>query len=55
LQFNRLYSDGEEAVMRLLHEEQSFSPDHRMQFKDSVQVVTGISSAAIRKIDYDKM
>jgi len=54
-QFNNAHDDGEEAVMRLLNEEQSFSPDHPMQFKDSVQVVAGISSAAIKKIDYDKM
>ncbi|MGY5880142.1 MAG: hypothetical protein RTV31_07825 [Candidatus Thorarchaeota archaeon] len=55
MQFNNAHKDGEEMVMRLLHEEQSLSPDHPMYFKDSAKVVTGISSAAIKKIDYDKM
>lgn len=55
MQFNNAYKEGEEMVKRLLLEEQSFSPEHRMYFKDPVRIVTGISSAAIKKIDYDKM
>jgi len=52
VQFDNAYRDGEEMVMRLLNEEPSFSPDHPMQFKEGARIVTGLSSAAIRKIDY---
>ena len=52
MQFDNARRDGEEMVMRLLNEEPSFSPDHPMNFKDSVRIVTGLSSDTIRKIDY---
>ena len=52
MQFNNAHKDGEEMVMRLLHEEYDFSPDHAMAFSDPPTTVVGISSAAIKKIDY---
>ena len=52
VQFNNAQKDGDEMVVRLLNDEPSFSPDYPMQFKDSVRIVTGLSSDAIRKIDY---
>jgi len=52
MQFNNAHKEGEEMVMRLLHEEYDFSPDHAMSFVDPPKTTTGISSDAIKKIDY---
>ncbi|MGY5858116.1 MAG: hypothetical protein RTU63_02005 [Candidatus Thorarchaeota archaeon] len=52
IQFGNAHSDGEEMVMRLLHEEYSFSPDHAMSFAEAPTTVVGISTGQIRKIDY---
>jgi hypothetical protein len=52
IQFDNARRDGEEMVVRLLHEESSFSPDHPMTFEEEPRVVAGISTAAIKKIDY---
>jgi len=53
IQFNNARNEGEEMVMRLLNDEYSFSPDHRMTFEEKPRLVSGISTGAIRKIDYD--
>ena len=55
MQFNNARKDGEEKVMRLLNEEYNFSPDHPMHFQSKPRIVAGISSAAVKKIDYDKL
>jgi len=55
MQFNNAQTDGEEIAMRLLMDETSFSPDHRMAFKDPPSIVTGISTDAIKKIDYEDL
>ncbi|MFW9844002.1 MAG: hypothetical protein ACFFEV_05465 [Candidatus Thorarchaeota archaeon] len=52
IQFQNSYRNGKEMVMRLLNEEYNFSPDHAMSFKEPPTTTVGISSAAIRKIDY---
>ncbi len=54
-QFNNAQTNGEEIAMRLLLDEPSFSPDHRMSFSDPPSVVAGISTDAIKKIDYEKI
>jgi hypothetical protein len=54
IQINNAYRDGEEMVVRLLNEEYAFSPDHAMSFTETPKAVSGFSSAAIRKLDYDK-
>lgn len=54
IQFGNAYHDGEEMVIRLLQEEYSFSPDHAMSFAETPKAVAGLSSAVIRKLDYDK-
>ena len=53
MQFNNAQTDGEEIAMRLLLDEPSFSPEHRMAFKEPPTVVVGISTDAIKKIDYE--
>lgn len=54
IQFANAKRTGEEMVMRLLNEESTFSPDHSMSFEEEPRVVSGISTAVIKKIDYDK-
>ena len=51
IQFDNARRDGEEMVVRLLHDEPSFSPDHRMQFVEEPRTVVGYSSAAVKKIE----
>ena len=51
-QFRNASDDGEEKVMRLLIEENSFSPDHQMAFEAEPRVVPKLSDAEIRKMDY---
>ncbi len=53
MQFNNAKTDGEEIVMRLLLDEPSFSPEHRMSFREPPSAVAGISTDAIKKIDYE--
>ncbi|TFG94675.1 hypothetical protein E4H12_14755 [Candidatus Thorarchaeota archaeon] len=48
------YKDGKDMVIRLLHKEYNLSPDHPIHFQVEPRTVAGISSAAIKKIDYDK-
>ena len=55
MQFNNAQTDGEEIAMRLLLDEPSFSPEHRMSFKELPSAVAGISTAAIKKIDYEDL
>jgi len=50
-QFRNVCDDGEEMVMRLLIEENSFSPDHRMTFEAEPRVVPKLSDTEIRKMD----
>ena len=50
-QFRNASDDGEEMVMRLLIEENSFSPDHRMAFEAEPRVVPKLSDTEIRKMD----
>ncbi|MHA1664145.1 MAG: hypothetical protein ACTSVR_12915 [Candidatus Thorarchaeota archaeon] len=52
MQFANLRNEGEELVMRLLHDEYSFSPDHRMSFVEPPKVVPKVSAAAMKKIDF---
>ena len=51
-QFKSASDDGEEMVMRLLLEENSFSPDHQMAFEEEPRVVPKLSSGAINNMDY---
>jgi len=51
-QFRNVGDDGEEMVIRLLSEEYSFSPDHRMTFGAEPRVVPKQSAAEIKKMDY---
>ena len=53
MQFNNAQTDGEEIAMRLLLDEPSFSPEHRMAFKEPPSAVAGISTTAVKKIDYE--
>ena len=53
IQFDNAQRDGEEMVVRLLHDEHNFSPDHPMSFMNPPRTVIGISSAAIKKIEYE--
>ncbi|TFH06566.1 MAG: hypothetical protein E4H14_10565 [Candidatus Thorarchaeota archaeon] len=52
MQFLNAHKDGDEIVMRLLNEEYDFSPNHAMSFADPPKTATGISSDAIKKINY---
>lgn len=52
MQFINLQNEGEEVVMRLLHDEYSFSPDHRMSFVEPPTVVARVSAASMKKMDY---
>lgn len=54
IQFGNARNEGEEMVIRLLNDEHSFSPDHSMTFEEEPRLVSGISTGAIRKLDYDK-
>jgi len=49
-QFKSVSDDGEEMVMRLLLEENSFSPDHQMAFEEEPRVVPKLSAAEIKKM-----
>lgn len=51
-QFRNVGDDGEEMVIRLLSEEYSFSPDHRMNFGEAPRVVPKQSAAEIKKMNY---
>ncbi len=51
-QFRNVSDDGGEMVMRLLVEEYSFSPDHRMTFGAKPRVVPKQSAAEIKKMDH---
>ncbi len=48
--FRKASDDGEEMVMRLLMEENSFSPDHQMAFAEEPRVVPKLSAAEIKKM-----
>ncbi len=49
-QFRNASDDGEEMVMRLLMEENSFSPDHQMAFEEEPRAVPKLSAAEIKKM-----
>ncbi|GAG68173.1 unnamed protein product, partial [marine sediment metagenome] len=49
-QFRKVCDDGEEMVMRLLIEENSFSPDHRMAFGAEPRLVPKLPAAEIKKM-----
>lgn len=51
-QFRSVSDDGEEMVVRLLSEEYSFSPDHRMTFGEKPRVVPKQPDAEIKKMNY---
>ena len=51
-QFRSASDDGEEMVMRLLLEENAFSPDHRMTFEETPRIVQKLSATAVRKMEY---
>ena len=51
-QFRSASDDSEEMVMRLLLEENSFSPDHQMAFEEEPRVVPKLSSGAMYNMDY---
>ena len=50
-QFRNATDDGEEMVMRLLNEENSFSPDHQMAFEAEPRVVPKLSPDEIKKMN----
>lgn len=49
MQFRGAFDMGEEMVIRLLHEEPSFSPDHPMIFSETLMEIGKITPGGIKK------